>query len=499
MTISTLKKFDWMAVVFYPLAVILMEAFWVSPWLNWLGLWPVFRESRPVLSLGSVVLILALSLLVTRVALKLKMPMWGIQTIVIGSGLVAMLLVLGYEYADGYTFFSGGWFAHTGQVLGNTFSNPGTITAALPVFLYLWWRGINLGQSTTYFKDIYRTFVLGMVALIALIIIWQISSSSGTFPKPGAGIGANVIAFFFFGLIAIAICHLYLMRSTMPREEAALTSVWRWMPIMLGVIGGVVLVGFGIASALSPSFFDSVGQGASAIGHFLGKVINILIWPLNYLAEGIMWILRWLISLLRRNPPDTTDNTSGIPSGPDFGNVTPKELSPAWSAAIRWTVIAIVVGVIIYILARAVSRFRAKRAREEIEEVRESLFSWKGLRDDLKLFFNMMGQRFKRKESAAGQRFDENAAGLMDIREIYRHLQWEAGKSGIPRRRHETADEYAGRLRRYAPDSSVPVDDITRMYKNVRYGETSLPAGQINTANGIWQTLKGLLRQMRGG
>ena len=498
MTINTLKKFDWMAAVFYPLAVVLMEAFWVSPWLNWLGLWPMYRESRPILSLGTVVLVLAGALLVTRASTKLKIPMWGIQCIVIGGGLVAMLLVFGYEYADGYTFLSGGWFAHTGMVLGETLKNPGTIIAALPVFLYLWWRGINLGQSVTYFKDVYRTFLLGMVALIVLIIIWQISSSSGTFPSPGAGLGANVIAFFFFGLISIAVCQLYLMRSTMPREEAALTSIWRWMPIMLGVIGGVVLVGFGIASALSPAFFDSVGHGVGAIFHFLGKVIYILIIPLNYVADALMWVLRWLISLVRNTQNQT--ETSGNMSMPDWGKVTTKEISPAWTSAIRWAVIVIVVAAVIFILAKAVSRFRAKRAREEIEEIRESLFSWKGLRDDLKLFFNMMGQRFKRKETAIDlRRFDENATGRMDIREIYRHLQWEAGKSGIPRRRHETTDEYAGRLQRYAPDSTVPVDDITRMYKHVRYGETSVPESHVDNANSLWQTLKGLLRKMRGG
>jgi len=365
------------------------------------------------------------------------------------------------------------------------------------VFLYLWWRGINLGQSVSYFKDVYRTFLLGMIAMIALIIIWQLSSSSGTFPKPGAGLGANVIAFFFFGLVSIAVCQLYTMRSTMPREEAALTSIWRWMPIMLGVIGGVVLVGFAIASALSPEFFDTVGQGARAIVHFFGHVFSILITPLNYLAEAIMWVLRWLISLLRNN--QAQQNMSGNISMPNFGNPTMREISPAWGTAIRWVLIVIVIGVVFFILAKAVSRFRAKRNREDIEEIRESLFSWKGLRDDLKLFLNNLGQRFKRKPAGEPlSHFDENASGKLDIREIYRHLQWEAGKSGIPRRRHETADEYAGRLRRYAPDSSASVDDITRMYKNVRYGETSVPEGQVDNANSLWQTLKELFRKMRG-
>ena len=498
MTMSRFKRFDWMAVVFYPLAVILMEAFWVSPWLNWVGVWPIFRESRPVLSLGAVFIVLAVSLLVTRISIKLKIPMWAIQSIVIGGGLVTMLLVLGYEYADGYTFLSGGWFAHTGQVLGNTLKNPGTIVVALPAFLYLWWRGIILGQSTSYFKDIYRTFLLGMVALIALIIIWQISSASGRITRPGEGIGVNVIAFFFFGLMSIAICHLYLMRRTMPREEAALTSVWRWLPIMLGVIGGVVLVGFGIASALSPEFFDSIGGGAHVIFGLLGKILNYLLIPLNYIADALMWILQWLINLIRGTGQGLSD-ISGNMSMPTMPEVTPKELPLAVTQTIKWLVVAVVIGVVIFILAKAVSRFRARRAREEIEEIRESLFSWKGLRDDLKLFFNMMGQRFKRKAPETPKyRFDENATSRLDIRDIYRHLQWEAGWSGIARRRHETADEYASRLQRYVPEGSGPLHSLTEMYESVRYGETNVPEAQIDSANTLWQTLRGLLRKLRG-
>jgi hypothetical protein len=107
---------------------------------------------------------------------------------------------------------------------------------------------------------------------------------------------------------------------------------------------------------------------------------------------------------------------------------------------------------------------------------------------------------FKRKEPRQPQyNFDENDNRRLLIREIYRHLQWEAGKSGIMRRRHETPDEYAIRLRHYAPDTSAPLDSLTDMYKGVRYGEYSTPESQLDNANSLWQTLKGILRKMRGG
>src|SRR4030043_243517 len=96
-TMGKIKNLDWLAAVFYPLAVILMEAFWVSPWLNWVGVWPFFSEARPVLSLASVIIVIVVSLLVTRIFTRQKMPLWAIQFIIIGGGLVTMLLVLRLE------------------------------------------------------------------------------------------------------------------------------------------------------------------------------------------------------------------------------------------------------------------------------------------------------------------------------------------------------------------------------------------------------------------
>ena len=393
--INRLRHTDWLAVGFYPLAVVLMEAFWVSPWLAWLGGWPVFPAPRPVLGLGPVVFTLAVSLLVTRVVTRQKWPVRLAQAAIIGAGLVAILLVLGLEYRAGYAFLSSRWFSYIGQTLGNAFSRTSTAVPAVPVLLYLWWRGINLGQTTAYFKNIYRSFLLGMVALIVLIILWQASGSSGKFVGPGPGTGWYVIAFFFFGLLAIAICHLYLMRGAMPREEAALTSVWRWLPIMLGVIGGMVAVGFGVASLFSTELFNSIGRGAGLFFNFLGRIFEYLAVPLNYLFEAVYFILRLIVSWLRSNQPLQPGGTANM-SLPEMPEVALKTLPPEVILIIKWVVIALVAAAVVFILAKAVSRFREQRAREEIEEIHESLWSWRGFRDDLKLLLQAMGRRFQR-------------------------------------------------------------------------------------------------------
>jgi hypothetical protein len=497
-SISRFKNFDWLATVFYPLAVILMEVFWVTPWLSFIGVWPMFSETRPVLHLPSVIIVIIVSLLVTRIFTRQQLPLWAIQVIIIGSGLVTMLLVIGVEYADGYIFLSGSWFSHVFTALGNTFSHPGTVVVAIPAIIYLWWRGIMLGQSTSYFKDIYRSFLLGMAALILLIIFWQIGASSGHIPGLGSEIGINIIAFFFFGLLAIAISHLYTMRSTMPKEEASLTSVWRWVPVMLGVIGGMIIIGFAVASAISPDFIDTIGNGARAVLDFLGTILGYIITPIIYLVQGLVWLFKWFIGLLSSDQPtEPIDMGNMLP--PELQKQNDAELPPIVGEVIKWVVLAVIIGAVIFFLAKAISRYHARRAQENIDEVRESLGGWRSFRDDLALFFKSLGNRFKRKPAAPPPYvFDADAVGQLDIREIFRHLQWEAGRSGIPRRRHETASEFASHIENIVPDSNLPLNDLTRMYENVRYGEYMAPVDKLDSANSLWQTLKGLIRKLRG-
>jgi hypothetical protein len=494
-----IRNIDWVAVVFYPLAVVLMEAFWVYPWLVWIGGWPAFNENRPALSLASVIIALAASLLVTRITLRRKWSLGLVRTVVIGSGLVVMVLVLGVEYNAGYGYLSVGWFAHIGRVLGNILNNAQTIVLALPALVYLWWRGIVLGQKTADFKDVYRSFLLGMLSLVALIIIWQISSASERFSAPGPEIGLDIIGFFFFGLLAIAITHIYLMRRSMPKEETALTTTRRWLPMMLGVVGGMILVGFGFASIFTTEFFELIGRWVGAVFSFLGKIVDYILIPLNYVFEWIFKALQFLVNLIRGEQLPGQEGGGNMTGGEMFPEVTGAEL-PAWvPVALKWFVITIIVALVIFILAKAISRLRSRR-REEIEEIHESIFSWRGLRDDLRLLLSMMGNRFKRKPSARRpSQFRETVSGRLDIREIFRHLLWEGARSGLPRRRHETASEYSHRLQRSVPESGEPLNDITGLYEDVRYGETGLPEDQVDSANSIWQTLRGLIRRIRGG
>jgi hypothetical protein len=488
-------KIDWLATVIYPLAVVLMEAFWVFPWLYWLGSWPMYAVPHPPLSLAVVIVVPAVGLAVTRYLHRREdLSLSVIRAAAVGCGIVVFFVALRLDYPPPA---GTGWFAHVGDLLAATFQHPSTIVLAAPVLVYLWWRGIVLGRATSYFHDVYRSFALGMAALIVLLIIWQVAGANARFSAPGSDVGMYVIAFFFFGLLSIAVCHLYTIRRSMPKEEAALTSVRRWLPIMLAVIGGMVLIGFGVAALFSPGFFEGVGRVASVVSHGLGKLIDYILIPLGYIFEAVMWVLRWFISLLRRVSPDQEPGEAG--NGlPKFDEVTTRDWPPEVLAAIKWLVFIVIIGLVIFLLWRAVSRARARKRQEDIEEINESLFSWAGLRDDLKDMLRNMRNRFATRRGTRPRTYGDDLPGTLDVREIYRRLLRESARSGLPRRPGETVEEYARRLGRFVPESAEPLGGINPAYSEVRYGDRSLGTDRVRGANQLWASLRGVLRKLRG-
>jgi hypothetical protein len=471
--------------------VILMEAFWIYPWFMWMGHLPVFDLTRPPVSLASVIVILMISQSATRFFRQREWPMWRIQLAIIGSGFIVMFLALRVEYGNGYALFDGGWSAYFLQLLKATFTNPYTASLAIPMIFFLWWRGILLERRTSSFESIYALFVIGIAALILLIIVWQITFKGERYGGALSAVGLNAIAFFCFGLISLAVRNLYLKRKRMTEKETK-SSVWRSLAIILGAIGVIVIGGLIVASILSPGFFDAVANGFKAVWGAITTALRYILIPLQYVVAVIYWVLKWLLSLIPKGEPIEPQEFDE--PFRDEVERTVKEMPQIVNTILQLLVVAVFLTVVIIILVKAIRRFKGSQD-DEVEEIHESVLSLDALKNDLEQFLKMLSRLFRRKQKSAILRYDDDV-GRLNIREIYKRLLWEGSRSGVTRRRYETPFEYAGRLGEYVPDGTAQLNEITGFYSVVRYGEIELPEKQVDTANGLWVTLRDFIRRI---
>jgi len=497
--VTRLLNLNWIVTALAPLAVILMEVFWIYPWLVWLGKWQKLVWNRPPLSLASLVFLVGVSFLATRYFRSRQWPVRWVRLSIIAGGLLAVFLVLRFEYGAGFSLVSGQWFIHTTEIILDSFSNTHPVVLAVPAAAYLWWRGIHWGHSTLYFGDIYRSFLNGITALVALIIIWGFSMGFGTLAGLASTVGIHVAGFFFFGLVALALGHLRGIQQRMLREESGAVFSRRWFFIVIGVVAVIVLLGVGVASIFSTEFVSMLGGFFGSIFDLLRQAIYYVFIPIGYLVEGLVRVGQFFISLIRRGSYDYptanfTDmgevpaaaSTQGIPAGVILG--------------LKWAFFVIIAAVIAFLLVRAISRIRPSRSETGIEEIHESLWSWEGLKTDLRLFLGMLWSRFHRKKEVEPESrlpewyMGDDFEGMLGVRDIYRHLLFEASSAGKARRSEETPYEYARRLEKALPEGVEPVDGITDLYVEVRYGDIEAGGTQVSNANILWRTLRRLLK-----
>ena len=86
----------------------------------------------------------------------------------------------------------------------------------------------------------------------------------------------------------------------------------------------------------------------------------------------------------------------------------------------------------------------------------------------------------------------------MNVREIYQHLLWHGARLRMPREESETPSEYAVRLGKNIPDGKEPVNEITDLYIDVRYGEHQTEEKKTDEANSIWDKLLNFFKGKEG-
>ena len=501
------KKVNWISDVFPPLAVILMEVFSLCAWLIFIGSLPMVTHDRPPLTFWSLLFILGGSFIAARFFLKRKWPIAWIQITIMACGLVAIFLALRVEYAAGFSLFGARWFAIYGNEIINFFTKYPPFVFAIIAGLYLWWRGISLARSRLYFDDIYHSFLIQLVLLVFLIIMWSFTYKTGPLKNITSSIGIYIVGFFFFGLLALALTNLRIIQEKF-RKKGELSKNFgrRWLTTILIVIGAVTLLGIGLASIFSSQFISLLGKFMNSISGAYSAVINFILLAIGLLVQLIYDIGEFLINLIPKPKAlTTTPETSPLvatTTTPGSGGVY---YNPQLVLIIKLVFLALIIFGVIFLISRAIQRQHRKELTEDVEEEQESLWSWEGFKADLMVFFKAIFQLFKRKKKPAQANIttdwqvEDDIERRLNIREIYQHLLWHGSLLKIPREKYETPSEYARRLGQVVPDGKEPLDEITGLYIDARYGDHPVEEKKTDRANSIWQKLRGLFKGQETG
>ncbi|MBN1201214.1 MAG: DUF4129 domain-containing protein [Anaerolineae bacterium] len=469
----TARRINWRQEYLH-IAVILMTACWLAPWLA-LSL-AYFLEIELSAALGLAVANLLASTLITR-RMYHRRTDDGLQTTAIllwmwaaaaATVLVLPLLVKAYGGKDDLTLIDLFYIDRQQRVPG------GPLVIAW--VLFLWWRGFQLGS-------IYMTLVrasfglrLGMLAFFWLFLFANPALRRAALP--------TVPVFFFLGLLSTS-----LARADSLNLDRSRTAIFGrgWIVSLLFTALGLTLAGYvaalwlsGMDMARAADIFKTIGEGALTL-------LLLVASPLLLLAQLIYNLLRSILP--DQIPGDIFEIGSGDDSSSGGSDIP--LLADIFAVLTDALIVALIVFLILLIIAffwfLLIGRDRQERYSDEEREALGTAEVVGGLRQTLRAGWQRLADTL-----GLLRRFGlgSDLFAALTIRRIYARMEKLAGKRGYPRALSDTPYEYRRELVQAYPGMGDDVQTITEAYVAVRYGEIPEDQTVLQPVRAAWERLQ---------
>lgn len=481
---------------FIGLLSVLMESLLVYPWLLWLSKWPATGWEHPPLSFWGILGIGLVAESGARIASAQKRDS-NHFFLILPLLMMATVLIVRLDNPGGISIWNvSGWLSYASH-------NISLMIAAFGFSVYMLWRGISAAQTVFTSQDVNRRFLIGLGVLVALITLWAMLAKSDTIPNPGVAIGLFAAAYFFIGLLAMAMINLQTVREEIVEHEGISTLLdRRWLSLLLGMSLVIVVLAIGMTSLFSFDMASALMEPLRFIAKWLliGFIYAVLL-PLGIVVGSVIFAFQWVVSLIFGTPRPTEIKPPSFRELRDAAEGDPTaSVSPDLVALIKWSLLAIVAGIVIFLLAKALYRRWRARSKDDVDEFGESLWSWQTFKADVGTLINALLSRFRKRKPmeqesvqipASAQQSGE-ADRIFTVREIYQGLMWQGSAAGIPRNRPETPYEYEKRLSQRF-ENAPEIRDITKEYVEHRYGETPVEAERLKALNAAWRALRSFM------
>jgi hypothetical protein len=344
------------------------------------------------------------------------------------------------------------------------------------VVVWVWWRGAGLTQGSLHPQVAWNRFRLGL-----LMLLIQIAFVGWT---RNAGLELGWFWFFLFsGFMALVFARVVHVAGggtgNKPFDR-------RWMAGIVLTLGAVLILAAVFASLLTGQFSLVLELLAQGIRWVTTALLFLAALPGMLLAGLLGTFMEWLRSRLDEAgfqiiEPQEPEVPALFPDAPPEPGPLPQNIQ----SLVFWVILSLVLIWIFWRLGRRMRRSQLPPLGQP-----ESLLEPGEARELLrKAFQNTIDDLAKR------LRPQRRVMPALHVRRIYIELLDFFAEKGLPRPVTQTPLEYLPAMQSRLPEAADELDEITRAYLLVRYGEAPETAEQVDRVDAAWQRVVDAARQ----
>ena len=392
----------------------------------------------------------------------------------LGISIISLLFLLSLN--------SGLGLEPVGAMMRGDIGQAFTLALSIGFLVALWWRSGTISHDEVTLDTVRSSFQWGTVMLFIAVLFDGISPYSIVN-------GFLVMGFFTVGLSGLALARF----SSEIGDSQAMSLDW-WLPIGASV-AAVLLLGL-VAGALGLSGLDEVTRSTLGMIGFVGLwVIKPLLLVLGFVAGVLVAFFNWISSMFGGG--DLSGLERAALQIQQFHESMREEAGDGGPPAILVNLLkgfgffvgAAVAGWVLYRIFRV---RRGWRPQSDVEETRESIFSWSKANQDLSAFLAEWWRNLANVRGRSGRSPGEPGTP----REFYHGLLEMAQGIGQPRREWQTPKEHQWDLKDLMPDTAV--NGIVDGFQWAHYGQREASQEDIDFLRRDWLEIKEFLaRQER--
>jgi hypothetical protein len=451
------------------------EMCWLTPWVL------VITQRAEIATTYATALTLGLLVLAviyfSRVMDRLQFDLSYQRVILIVAVVITTALIMRSLLYPGYGLFDLGWLGKAGGALLYFYSLPPE-AGVVAITLFLWWRGISIGQRHLTFQGVAFSFRLGVLLLVFSAPLLSIAAAYDS--------TALILPFFFFSLMAVALARVEEVNQAKGGVGAPFN--FTWLAILLGSIVVVLVTAWLISWIYSVEGFSQILRWLEPV---FAPLLRLFEYILIFLFKLLEPLLRWFFGIFQRVAENLPENMEGLePLGLEDLPVGETTQPPRLLMAISRYVCLGLAGVVALLVLALTLRRRRDRQRGG-DELRESLWSSAAFADGM---LNSLRDGWDRLRDLAGL-VGQFGPGMrlyaaVSIRKIYANMARLAESQGFPRQPAQTPYEYLPALGRAFPDCQAEATAITEAYVKVHYGEVPENIRDLQRIRECWQRIR---------